>query len=285
MSKGMRANLESLLRSAWESQQKRKEWAEMHPSNGPAKVTATQHQRAEERGSLWHLWEVVAVIVGAILALEATSVWPLLYWPGVLIVCLGLAGIVIDALRGKWHQHWAVRSIIAAIGVVCFAYWIFGFVFAKANINATSLANPGDLRLYLINPADYDFTNLNISVSSDNIVARITQLEPVCQNFSFFSGAPPAAVSLRDNDTGKTSWGLPAGPNLSNGVRLICGELPRHSTATFVVALMATDLGKNPDNPFPQQAIAPARLPEWFRIDGDYRALGKTRPLHFRWTY
>jgi hypothetical protein len=250
----------------------------------PHPVNVRQPQ-TKEQGSLWHLWEVVAATIGAILALEATSVWPLLYWPGVIIVYLGLAGIVLDALRGKWHPHWGIRSIIAAIGVICLAFWTFGFVLAKADMTATSQANPGDLRLYLINSTDHDFDHLHMTLSSDNVIAKIAQLEPACHDFNYFSGAPPVSVQLRDNDTGKTVPALPSGPSLSNEMHLVCGELPHRSTATFAVALIATDIGKDPQNPFPKQLNAPARLPEWCSIDGDYRALGKTRHFHFRWAY
>jgi hypothetical protein len=283
--KGGRTELDALFESAWEGQQKRKKWAEMHPSTDPGKVPSVQRSRTGERGWWWHLWEVFAVVVGTILALEATSVWPLLYWPGVFIVYCGLLGIVVDALRGKWHWHWASRGGIAAIGVIFLACWTFKFVFAKAKIDATSLANPGDLRLYLINSTDHDFDNVSMSVSSDNIISRIAQLEPVCQNFNFFSETRPTYMELRDNATGKTMPTLQSGPGLSTRGRLMCGELPHHSAATFAVALMATDIGKNPQNPFPQRAIGPARMPKWFRIDGDYRALGKTRPIQFKWTY
>jgi len=281
MSKGDRANLERLLRSTWERQRQNDLPASAsmpHPAN-------VHHAPTKERRSLWDLWEVFAVTIGAILALEATSVWPLLYWPGVLIVYLGFAGIVFDGLRGRWHQHWLSRSAIAVVGIIGLACWTIGFVLAKADMTATSLASPGDMRLYLINSTDYDFDHLHITLSSDNMISRITQLEPACQDFNFFSGAPPVSAQLRDNDTGKTLQSLPSGPSLSNRMHLVCGELPRHSTATFAIALIATDIGKDPKNLLPKQFSAPKRLPEWCSIDGDYRAVGKARHTHFRWTY
>jgi hypothetical protein len=149
----------------------------------------------KEEGSLWHLWEVSAVIVGAVLSLEATAIWPVLYWPGVWIVWIGFLGIIFDAVRGKWHRHWLMRCVIAAIGIGGIAYWTFGFVLAKASLRVDSKAGlnttGADLRIYLDNPSDYAFKDLELEIFVDGMMYEISQLESVCQGLASFSEGPP----------------------------------------------------------------------------------------------
>jgi hypothetical protein len=166
-----------------------------------------RHKPNKEEGSLWRLWDVYAVIVGAILALEATAIWPLLYWPGVSIVWIGLLGIIVDAVRGKWHRHWLIRCVIAAIGVAGIAYWTIGFVFAKVSLRVDSKAGlnatGADLRIYLDNPSDYAFKDLELEIFVDGMMYEVSQLDPVCQGLASFPEGPPVFLSMTTN--GQTS--------------------------------------------------------------------------------
>jgi hypothetical protein len=252
------------------------------PEYGKAYAMEKSKPKKEE-GSLWHLWEVFAVIVGAILSLEATAIWPVLYWPGVCVVWMGLLGIIVDAVRGKWHRHWLMRCVIAAIGITGIAYWTTGFVFAKASLRVDSKAGLNgsgvDLRIYLDNPSDYAFKDMELEIFVDGMMSQVSQLESVCQGLSFFPEANPMFVSMTDKATGRSTDIFPAGGSLSKKMRIKCGELPRHSVATLIIPVASTDVGNDPKNPFPQQFSAPARLPKWVTVKGDYRALGKTRDV------
>ena len=91
-------------------------------------------------------------------------------------------------------------------------------------------------------------------------------------------------LSMADT-SGQTSNLFPSGKSRSKKMRVKCGELPRHSVATLIVPIVSTDLGNDPKNPFPQHLSAPARLPKWVTVKGDYRALGKTRDVDGRFSF
>lgn len=231
----------------------------------------------------WELWGIVAVILGAILALEATDVWPALYLPGVIVVYVGLIGLLWDAVTGKWHSKAWARVFFSVIICAAIAEWTFGFVLAKVSLTVDSKAGltggGADLRIYLDNSSDYAFKDMELAIFVDGMMSQVSQLESVCQGLSFFPETNPMFMSMTDKATGQTTNVFPAGGSLSKKMRVKCGELPRHSVATLVIPVASTDIGNDPKKPFPQQFSAPARLPKWVTIKGDYRALGKTRDV------
>jgi hypothetical protein len=84
------------------------------------------------------------VLVGAILAMEATVIWPVLYWPGVAVVYSGFFCLLWDTAKGKWGKNnWAQGIMVIGL-CICIAVWTFGFVFADATLRVTTQAGMGD---------------------------------------------------------------------------------------------------------------------------------------------
>lgn len=240
---------------------------------------------------------LVAVILGVALALEGTSVAPWLYPYAMALVYLGCAALLWGALNGHWHQYWAIRAFIALI-VLMFGYqWTSRIVLAKVPLtvledrgwgdypDGTDIGgikwkkNWSDLRIYLVNPSDYDEKNIKLEISVDGMMQQIVQVSPVCQGFSAFPDAPPMFTSLTDPNTGKEESMPPSGSAISRNFRVVCDELPRKSNTDLIIPVISTDFGRDPSNPFPQQFLAPKRLPIWCIVRGEYQALGKTRSV------
>ena len=152
--------------------------------------TMAKRKLKKDDGPPRHLWEGLAAIVGAALALAGTDIWPVLYWPGVAVVYASLVGLLTDAARGKFHANWWVRLVFSLIICTALAWWTFGFVLAKAFLRVDSkaglTATGADLRIYLDNPSDYAFKDIEIEIFVDGMMYEVSQLEPICQRAHVF---------------------------------------------------------------------------------------------------
>ena len=227
---------------------------------------------AEEEAFSWRpIWEFLVVILGAIATLELTGLLPLLYWPGVVIVYIGLVGMIVDEVRGKGRHHIIWRVAISALGIVGLVWWTGWVVCARVPVIVDAkLGMDGAVRLYLGNQSRYDLERGDFEVSVDGMIVDVAQLAEVCQGFSYFPEDRPVFIG--------TSAGslFPAGKSMANRGRILCEKLPHTSVVTFVIPVFTTDIGRNPQHPFPQNAHS-NRPPLWFKIKGEYRAVGKTR--------
>jgi len=249
----------------------------------------------EENKSLWRFWEFLVAILGAIATLGLTELFPVLYWPGVVLVYIGFSGMFVSGLTGKWHNRLGWKILICVLAVLGLTWWTSGVVLAKLPLLVGSMRSMGDysdgynvgsikwnknwadLRIYLSNPSSHDLRDVDLEISVDGMIPQISQMEPVCQGFNAFSESNPISVNVSEN--GKETSLASTGPSVSNHFRVVCDKLPHGTTATLIVPVVATDMGRSKSNPFPKQLFAPKRLPEWCTVKGEYRALGKTREL------
>jgi hypothetical protein len=144
-----------------------------------------------------------------------------------------------------------------------------------------------DMRVHLVNDTDYDFRDVDVSLTSDLWVAGISRIDNVCQGMQLFqedvNGKRVPEMWLNGtNDKGKPedipiTGAIQMSPS---GTGVICDKFPHHSTISLVVALMAINRGINGGPP--ATLFAPKRLPNWAKVNGDYRALGKTRGVYFK---
>jgi hypothetical protein len=255
----------------------------------------------------WELWGVAVVLIGAILALEATSVWPSLYWPGVLLVYLGLIALIVDDLKGKWWKNKLGRVAFALLVVASLIFWTTNFVCARVPFNVVAGADLGDypqgtnlygiqwdsqhyenLRVSMINSSDYDFHDVELSVASDLWIVGATQQENVCSGIQFFkeqdTGEIDAAMVEVEDASGKTTkipTSRPVDLSRPSRLRVVCDKFPRHSTVNIVAVMIAFNHAL-PGPRFPPTLFAPKILPQWVSVTGDYRALGKTRDVTYR---
>jgi len=242
-----------------------------------------------EPKSLWRFWEFLVVLIGILATLELTELLPLLYWPGVVLVYVGLAGIVWQGLRGRWHDHVPMRIGIALLGVVGLAYWTCGVVFAKVpllvasqrSMGETAGAKVGDmkwesqwaeLQIYLSSPSNHDIQDLDLEITvEDGMIPQISQLEPVCEGFHAFSVSQPTVLNTSNGAI------LPSSPSMSNKFRIGCSKFPRGATTTLIVPYIASTPWNNGKPPV--QLFAPKHLPSGCTVKGEYRGLGKTRDV------
>jgi hypothetical protein len=254
--------------------------------------------KADDEPSLWRFWELLAAIVGAIATLQVTELFPVLYWPGVILVYIAFGGMFVDGVRGKWSNHIPWRIVICGIAVLGLAWWTRWVVLAKVPLEVGSMRGMGDysdgsdigpvkwnknwtdLRIYLSDPSSHDLRDVDLEIAVDGMIPQISQMEPVCQGFNAFSESNPISVNVSDNgeETSLPSTGAP----FSNRFRVVCDKLPHGTTATLIVPVIATDMDRDSSHPFPTHLFAPKRLPEWCEVKGEYRALGKTRELDSR---
>jgi hypothetical protein len=274
MAKGKRADLEELLETA----SNRQKWAAAHGRS----IMAGKKSPIQE--GLQRAWEFLAVLIGIIGTLEVTLILPGLYWPFVATVYFGFAAVIYNGYTGKWHRHPLAKFSICLLGVVGMTWWSLGVVFAKADLVVDASPNgTSEARVFLMNQSDYDLKELYLNISVDGALTQITQLEPVCQGFSAFVGERPPEIDINTKE-GKRHIvpGIPGIPSYANRMRVVCDKLPRGNTAILIAPIAPTAFGSDPNNPFPETFSAPGRIPKWLRVEGDYWALGKKRPVNKR---
>jgi hypothetical protein len=255
----------------------------------------------------WELWGLIVALIGTALALEATTVWPALYWPGVLLVYVGLIAFAYDGATGKWSRNKWLRLLPVVCALAAIWYWSRNFVMVEAALNPDAYPtlgkyDPGtnvggipwadhyeDLRLTLANRSDYDFHDVDLSLNSDLWVVGAGQMDNVCPSIQFFQDTKEKTqirgmwLNTTDPSTGKAGTiPLPRPIDLTapTGLRLICDKFPRHSEIKLVVVLVAFNHSNN--GVLPQTLFAAKRLPAWFSVKGEYRALGRTRDVMFK---
>jgi hypothetical protein len=247
-----------------------------------------------EPKSLWRFWEFLAVIVGILATLELTSLLPILYWPGVILVYIGFGGVVIEGMRGRWHEHALLRIAISVIGLVGFAWWTCGVVFADVPLTIAFQRSMGeyadgtpvgdikwdsnwsDLRVYLTSPQGHDLQDIDLQISiKGEMIPKVSQLESVCEGFHGFSVSAPTAL---ETSTGPI---IPTGTPMANNFRIVCDKLPRNSTGTIIIPILSTNDWTDPAHP-PKFLTPPKRLVQGCRIFGEYRGLGKTRAVDMK---
>jgi hypothetical protein len=242
-----------------------------------------------EPKSLWHFWEFLAVLIGILATLELTDLLPIVYWPGVVLVYVGLARIVWEGLQGRWHENEVVRIAIAVLGVLGLVYWTRDVVLAKVPLLVASQRSMGEtagaivggmkwesqwaeIQVYLSNPSDYDIQDIDLEITAEGgMIPRISQLEPVCDGFHAFSESQPLVV---DTNNGPI---LQSSPSISNKYRVACGKFPRGATTILIVPYIAYNPWVN--GKAPSQLFATKHLPSGCTVKGQYRGLGKTRDV------
>jgi hypothetical protein len=261
---------------------------------------------ADESKSLWRLWELLAVIVGAIASLELTHIFPALYWPGVALVYFGLIGMVIGGARGKWNEHIVWKIAICTVGAVGILWWSFDVVFAKVSpsLGATTISgdypsgsdiagikwNSGmyeEVSFHITNSTGYDITDLDLILSSDLWVTGVGQLEPVCAGIRVFPvDSSEAYLDLKEEHSGKTIQTPPVVPiDVGNPsrIRVVCDKFPRHSSISLVVAIVSFNRSNGAE--MPKQLFTAKRPPDWFGIQGEYMALGRERGIDQQFSF
>jgi hypothetical protein len=243
-----------------------------------------------EPKSLWRFWEFLAVLIGILATLELTELLPIVYWPGVVLVYVGLAGIVWEGLRGRWHDNALMRIAIALLGILVLVYWTRAVVFAKVPLLVASQRSMGEtagtmvgdmkwesqwaeIQVYLSNPSDHDIQDVDLEITAEGgMIPRISQLEPVCDGFHAFSESQPLVV---DTNNGPI---LQSSPSISNKYRVACSKFPRGATTTLIVPYIASN-SWGTDGKAPSQLFAQKHLPTGCTVKGQYRGLGKTRDV------
>lgn len=108
--KGDRAELDALLESAWEGQQKRKKWAGMHPSTGPDRVSKSSSRNLSDS----------LAIVGILLGILFWIFVPTLVVKGIaVLVCAGL--VIYLSYKSHWTRTLSLsrRHSAAVICALC----------------------------------------------------------------------------------------------------------------------------------------------------------------------
>jgi hypothetical protein len=194
------------------------------------------------------LWELFVALVGLILAMEATSVWPKLYYPGVILVYLGLVAAIVDSIQGKFVKQRWLRWLFAVSLSLCLVYWTAAFVFANADLRLSAQPAMGnyvagstiagikwqknfeEIRVQMDNPTEYDFRDINLIISSDLIIQQVGQFESACEGFNEFSGVTGAALLTAGKELIQ-----PVAPTVSTKRHIRCSALASHSAASLVI--------------------------------------------------
>lgn len=289
-------------------------------ANSQRELMAERREKARElaktilKNGRWtekrkYLWDGGALAVGAGIAIMVTDLWPSLYWYGVVLFYVGTASLArhIATDDAIFANHPSVRKCAALIGLLAIFYlWSAKVVFVRASIGEEAVANIGDypqgqnvsgiqwedhfedLRLHLTNNSDYDFRDMDISLTSDLWVMGGIEEDNVCSHIRLFQ-ENSNKVKIGDAWLGGTDssgkpmtipLGKPIDVTAPTGLRVICDTFPRHSTISLVIVLIAFNPGRN--GVLEPSLFASKRLPNWISLEGDYRALGRTRDVSYR---
>jgi hypothetical protein len=270
--------------------------------------SSARHRAQQEAPTktLWKLWDIGVALLGAAMALEATGVFPWSYWPGVGLVYLGLVFLSWDGFRGRLFENKLGRFAVGSAALIAIVFWTTKVVLADAHLDLQASAWMGDYpagtnvggfsweehdedtRVYLVNTTDYDFEDVDLTLTSDLWLMGGAQLEQICPDLQIFRGPANTTLQLADGTIeGKDSAGkpvqipLPRPLDLSapTGLRLRCSKIPRRSTTPLVVVTIAYNQAHAAA--LAPTLFAPKRLPNWLTVKGEYRALGRTRNVAF----
>lgn len=224
------------------------------------------------------------MILGAVATLALTDLLPALYWPGVAMVYIGFGGVIIEGLKGKWHKRWFVNTGIGILGLAGLIWWTGWVVFASIPVVVDAKLGIGNnIQIYIDNGSAYGLDDGDIEIQVDGaVIVNVSQISQVCQGFNYFPESNPVSIGI--NQGAEHGEILPSSPAWSNKGRIVCAKFPHNSITTLMVSVFTTDLGKDPRNPFPQNAHSTAK-PKWCSIKGEYRALGKTRHIDNKITF
>jgi hypothetical protein len=206
-------------------------------------------------------------------------------------------------IAGQWWK----RTIVILIMLPLFYLFTFRFVFIPGPLNVQ--VNGGlqdyapntfvagikwenyysDVRIYLTNPTDRDYYDIDILLTTDLTIMAIGQITNV-QNvliMPFKPGIPEYYESYLDN-TGKIAHKLLTDIKFISATtyRVRCSVLPKKSQLGLVGAIVVLNIPNNidPRNTIidPYTVFGEKRLPKWVQISARYRDFGRERKTNIR---
>lgn len=222
-------------------------------------------------------------------------------WPGIvagiLFIILGGVGEMFPSL--KIPKGPIILFIISIVALISSIAWYIDIIKSSKSLNFWILSNIddypsnidiggikwnqafADVRVYLENPTNRDYTDLDVLMTTDLTIAKIGQITNL-PNVTFTPVVPGLdikAIQVKmKTDTGKNIT-IPVTTEFQyvSTYRMICPTLPRHSRIGLVLAVVVM----NPiiNGKWPDTALGEKRLPKWVSINGHYKDSGREYPF------
>jgi len=215
---------------------------------------------------------------------------PALFWWGLPLFYLGLGVVLIDLCLER-DLSIVVRAIGGTIIVFVVALFTFGLVLFPAPLQVTSFwskdgtdvsgvtwdSDESALIVYIKNPSNRDYADLDIALISNEAVAKAVEGTNVpCEQIS--------ANEMSISGTGWKDW-IEWGPQ-----RFRCDKLPKDTTIKFVLVLKNADpilhklehhkLGDPTHESLPANGLyGPKRKPSFFGVVATYSVTGRPHSM------
>jgi hypothetical protein len=268
MPKGDRANLEHLLRSAWERQTAMRKSPQGSEANALRPMRAKSAQRTKPNKPPRWMRRIVAYLRGAgivslLLAFAALMFLPDYFMGFVVLVYMAIALWGCD-LFFEIYSSEGGRVLVAIAVLIILAGFTFGFVWVKAPIGFRVMDNSvdypsgtvlgttppipwlneyDDLDVSIVNPTDHDYTDIDLTFKPDLPVAAISQVNGAPCSFSDPTGT---TISLTDVPfpTGEVT-GIPMVALATDvGERVRCERVLRQGGVEIIMAVASVEMRK-----------------------------------------
>jgi hypothetical protein len=215
------------------------------------------------------------------------------FWLGIAIAALAVVVLLLDLWRLVRNGSFLKKGMAFSIGIICVGLitWI---AFRPVPLGASFALGPGnypenseiggikwekgfsDVRLILSNDTKLDFGNIDLTVKTNQFIAKIGSMDA----FSQCKSAPidqmhVTILSLDITDASGKKQTILGTPAAAKSFRVHCDVLLSGDDIHLVIALLNVNAFKNGQRP--DTLFAPPENARWAMVDATYDAAGRTR--------